>query len=167
MESAKNGKYGVKDYTDVFITPQYKCFLKTPNYKPPNSDLVNVKVKTLTEEYEVNEVDYSKVLAENEYFYLKDNDERIKELYEQFKNLSNHREILKNVGIMNAEAKLKEKLLKKLEGTNNNSGQSSEDFAKKFENVLNKDNTKFIAQLLKKIKGVEMSVGLDLSLIHI
>jgi hypothetical protein len=163
MESAKNGKYGVKDYTDVFITPQYKCFLKTPNYKPPNSGLVNVKVKTLTEEYEVNEVDYSKVLAENEYFYLKDNDERIKELYEQFKNLSNHRELLKNVGIMNAEAKLKEKLLKKLEGSNNNSGQSSEDFAKKFENVLSKDNTKFIAQLLKKIKGVEMSVGLDFS----
>ena len=145
----------------IFVTPQYKTFIKPRNYKNKNSKLKEISVKFLTEDFEVNDVDGDKILAENEFLHLKETNHRISQIYDQIRNLRGTREILRQSSLLNRESKLKKKLLTSLTLSKNNFNQSEANFSKKFEKVLAKDGSKFIEQLFTKIKKIEVGIGVE------
>ena len=145
----------------IFVTPQYKTFIKPNNYKNDNTKLKETSVKFLTEDFEVNDVDGDKIFAENEFFHLKETNERIKEIYEEIENLSKQREVLRQSSLLNRESKLKQKLLTSLTSNGKNFNQSEANFTKKFEKVLAKDGSSFIEKLFSKMKKIEVGIGLE------
>lgn len=161
MQQPTNSDDLLKPEAKVFITPQYKTFIKPVSYKNLNKKLNETTVKFLVEDYETVDVDHDKMFAENEFFHLRDTNELIKEKYEQIEKLSKHREMLKNVSMMNRESQIKKRLLENLKNSGKNYGQSDTDFTKKFEKILDKDGSSFISTLLKKIKKIEVGIGLE------
>jgi hypothetical protein len=161
MQKANNTDALMEPNAKVFITPQFKTFIKSSAYKNENKKLTEVSVKFLTEEYEVQDVDYDKVYAENEFFHLRDTNEDIKREYEKIEELNKNREQIREVGIRIEEAKIKLKMLQKLKSTGKDNGQSDATFSEKFEKILKKQNSNFIEKLLKKMKQIEVGIGLE------
>ena len=156
----KNEEYLNPD-AKVYITRNFQSFIKPKNYNNTNKKLKHISVEFLTENFEPKDVDNDKIYAENEFYYLSENNEDIKNKLEDVKNYSNHSDLMLNVGQIKNSCSIKQKLLKKLEESNKNENQSSEEFSKKFENVLKKENSKFIENCFQKMKGIEHSVGLE------
>lgn len=161
MEVLKNTDALLKDDAKIYVTPQFKSFIKSADYINDNKKLKELTVKFLTEEFEIQDVDYDKVHAENEFFYLRDSNEEIKAKYEEIERLNRNRFQLREIGLIQKEAQLKQKLLKKLAALNKNSDQNEADFTEKFEKILNKQNSEFINKLLKKMKKIEVGIGLE------
>lgn len=145
----------------IFITEQYKCFIKPKHYKSENSRLKQTTVEYITEHFEPNDVDFSRVLAENEFYYLKESNPKVSKLHNEIKNLTKHRELVVDYGKIIHEAKLKEKLLKRLSSKGKEQEESYDAYNEKFEKVLAKNNSEFIRNFIQKIKGIEMSIGLE------
>lgn len=161
MEAPKNTEALLKGDAKIYVTQQYKSFIKPESYKNDNQKLKELSVKYLTEEHEVVDVDYDKVYAENEFFHLRDTNEEVKKMYTGIENLNKNRFQLREVGMVREEARLKLKLLKKLTASNKNEGQNETSFAEKFEKILKKNNSEFIERLLKKMKKIEVGIGLE------
>jgi hypothetical protein len=161
MQNPNNTEALLDPEAKIFVTPQFKTFIKAPDYKNENKKFKEFPLRYLAEEFEVDDIDYDKVYAENEFFHLRDTNEQVKEQYEKINNLSNYRESIKTVGISIEEAKLKTKLLKKLTTANKNFGQSEKTFNEKFEKILKKKNSVFIEKLFKRMKKIEVGIGLE------
>jgi len=161
MEKPNNTDALLEPDAKIFITPQFKTFIKSSAYKNENKKFTEVNVRFLSEEYETVDVDYDKVYAENEFFHLRDTNEEVKQEYEKIENLNKNREQIRKVGIKIEEAKIKQKLLKKLKSIGKDSGQSDVTFSEKFEKILKKKNSTFIEKLLKKMKQIEVGIGLE------
>lgn len=161
MESTNTNSHILNPTSKVFITEQYKSFIKPSSYKNESQRLRQVTVEYLTDTFEVKDVDHQQVLAENEFFTVNERNPKIGELYQFVEKLRNFQNFMGVVGNVHQECKLKLKLLKKLESSNNNHGQSSKNYEKKFEKVLKKDNETFINNHFKAMKGLEVNIGLE------
>ena len=159
--NVENMKALLNPDSKIFVTPQYKTFIKAKNYKNDNKKILETSVKYLTEEYEVKDVDGDKIFAENEFFHLRDTNEKIKEMYEEIQNLSKQREVLRQSTLLNRESKIKQKLLASLNKQGKGFNQSDSDFSKKFEKILAKEGSDFISKLLQKMKKIEVGIGLE------
>ena len=145
----------------IFVTPNFQSFIKPKNYENKNAKLKKLTVEFLTENYEPEDVDNDNIYAENEFYYLSENNKDVEKELEEIKNDSKHSRLMTKVGIVSVESKLKKKLLESLEKTSKNFDQSSEEFTKKFELVLKKENSTFIEKCLEKMKNIEYSIGLE------
>lgn len=150
-----------KPDTKIFITPQFKTFIKAPSYVNKNTKLIEKTLQFLAEDFETEDVDFDKVYAENEFYHLRDTNEEVKAKWEAVDNLNKHREMIRQVGILNHEARLKSKLLEKLENGSNNHGQKKKDFDTKFEKIIKKDNNTFIEKLFVTMKKIKGGIGLE------
>lgn len=162
MEIENKKSNNLEAYLDldakVYITRNYQSFIKPKGFKTTNKKLKNVTVEYLTENFEPKDVDHDQVYAENEFYYLKDNNEDIETQFNELKKYSGHSEIMNAVGNVRASCLMKQKFLKKLGGAH---ATAAANFEKKFENVLKKENSTFISNCLEKMKNIEHSVGLE------
>lgn len=142
----------------VYITRSYQSFIKPKNFKNQNKKLKSVTVEFLTENFEPKDVDHDKVYAENEFYFLRDNNEQVEAKLKETRQYSGHSELMTEVGNLRASCLMKQKLLKRLGGEY---ATAATEFEKKFENVLKKDNSTFISSCLEKMKNIEHSVGLE------
>ena len=164
MQTPSNVEYTkalLNPNSKIFVTPQYKTFIKTKNYKNENPKILETSVKYLTEEFEVKDVDANKIFAENEFFHLRDSNEKVNQIYHEIKNLSKQREVLRQSSLLNRESKIKQKLLVSLKKGGKGFNQSESNFSKKFEKILAKDGSNFISKLLQKMKKMEVGIGLE------
>ena len=145
----------------IMITSEYRSFLKPANHPNPNKKFREVSVGFITENFEPKDVNQDRILAENEIYYLKESSPQFSEKLTNIKRVQAHKGIIGEVGRLQSECSFKNKLLTQLEASKNNFEQSSEEFRKKFENALKKDNHLFIANFFSKMKAIELSIGLE------
>lgn len=145
----------------IFVTPNFQSFIKPKDYQNKNKKLKKLNVEYLTDNFEPADVDNDKIYAENEFYYLSENNPEVSEQLKEIKNYSKHSRLMTKVGVVTHEAKLKSKLLDRLEKTSKNAGQNAEEFRKTFELVLKKENSTFIQKCFEKMKNIEYSIGLE------
>ena len=159
MEAPNNVDALMEPNAQVFVTPQYKSFIKPASYSHPK--LKPVTMRFLTEDFETKDVDFNKVYAVNEFFHLKETNADICKNYEEIESLNKHRAMIQNVGTKVEGSKLKVKLLERLEKSKNSFGQTSKTFSEKFEKILKKKNNVFIDKLFEIMKKIKGGIGLE------
>ena len=163
MEFEKKNNHA--EYMDpeaqIFVTPNFQSFIKPKTYQNKNKKLRKINVEYLTENFEPEDVDNDKIYAENEFYYLSENNPAVNDELKEIKQYSRHSRLMTKVGVVTNEARLKGKLLDRLEKSSKNADQNAEEFRKKFEMVLKKDNSKFIQSCFDKMKNIEYSIGLE------
>ena len=147
----------------IIVTKKFKAMIKPKDYQQKKDHLKVVTVEYLTENFEEEEVDHEKVIPINETDYVFEKNNDINSSLEKLKSLFKHSEIMTRMGDKIHNCNLKSKLLKQLEKSGKNFGQSSSNFDKKFENLLKKDNSVFVQKAIEKTKNLEYSIGLDLA----
>ena len=139
----------------VFVTPEYKSFIKPASYSHPN--LKPVTVQYLTEEFRTTNVDSDKVYAVNEFYHLKDTNEEISKEDEEIKSLNKRNmDFIQTVGTIEKGSKLKLKLLKKLKISFD---QSSKNYSKKFKNILKKNNRELVLKNIRMNEDLQNRIG--------
>lgn len=161
MESEKNHEEYMDPEAQIFVTPVFQSFIKPKDYSNKNKKLKRITVEYLTENFEPEDVDNDRIYAENEFYFLSENNKDVEKELDEIKKYSNHSRLMTEVGVVAHEARLKNKLLKALETGGRNADQSSAEFEKKFENVLKKENSAFIGKCLEQMKNIEYSIGLE------
>ena len=145
----------------IMISHDFKSFLKPAGFKNLNKRVQAFTVDHVTENFEISEIDNTKILAENEIFYLNETKPQIKKEYTDIESLENNQNMIKAVGNWTADLKMKEKLLARLENASNNFGQSKTAFSTQFEKGLKKSNSEYIKVLFAKLEILKNSVGLE------
>ena len=145
----------------IMISHDFKSFLKTKDFKNTNSRVKEFTVDYVTETYEISEIDNTKILAENEIFYLNETIPEVQKEYTEIESLENNQNMIKAVGNWTADLKMKAKLLERLENASNNFGQSKSAFTTQFEKGLKKNNSDYVKILYEKLEILKNSVGLE------
>ena len=161
VKSKPNHADLLSPHAQVVVTREFKSFIKPEHHQTRSSELKRIKVEDLVHKFQPASYDKSRILDEKDQLYLSENNPEVSCRLEKIRKCSKHAHLVARLGVVTGEARLKAKLLDRLEMAPGNFGQSNQKFQEKFGALLQKRNDEYVEKCSDKVSQLQKTIGLE------